>query len=365
MDKNDDLETNESPTADLEAAWDQLESSEDESSNEASDEGNTEEQDAEASLGADDGEAASTDASDDTSRSDISEQEEASPSSDEQASGESDSHPSVDENPPASWRPSVRESWKDLPANVKAEIQRRENDFAVGIQRSSEAAQYAHRLSKTVEPLRPFFNANGLSDEQGMQSVMQTAGMLMGGAPLQKAQAVANLISQYGVDIEALDGMLAGTPTGHTEQAGAVTPAIQQAIAQAVAPYRQNAEQMQRMQQQATQRQQQQSQQTLQQFAQDPSHEFYMDVRGQMAMLLDNAANTGQSMNLQQAYDTACRMNPEIFELMQRRAQADNPANKVAAAVSVVGDPGGDTSGPAPANLRDGIMAAWNAAEVR
>jgi hypothetical protein len=338
-----DIEKEENGLSDIEAAWDTHESEE------AVLEEPTESEDiTELSMGEEPTEAVEepTEAPEPT--------EEAEAPAPEEAAAE------ASEPAPVSWKPAVREQWKNLPEEVRKEIQRREKDFAVGIQRSTEAAQYGARMHRMIEPLRPFFNANGLNDETGLQTVMQTAGMLMGGSPPQKAQAVANMIKDYGIDIEQLDGVLAQTLGGQpAQQQAGPDPMVQQQIQQALAPYQQFMGQLTQQQQAQQQHRAQEATQTVGQFSQDPKNEFYMDVREDMAMLLDAAASQNKELSLADAYDRACYMNPEIRNILSQRQLADSEQRRQQASVSVSGSPDGVTETQSPANMRDAIAMAW------
>lgn len=267
--------------------------------------------------------------------------------------------------PPVGWKAGVREHWKDLPKDVKEYIHQREREFHQGIQRSSEMAQYAQRLNQAIEPMRPFFRANGLDDERGLQSVMQTAGMLMGGSGPQKVQAVTNLIQQYGIDLQMLDQSLAqvygAAPSGEQgQQDPTANPQFKQMLEQELAPFRQFMGQLS----QATQRRQQQDSQRylgeVQQFAQSPENEFYYDVRADMADLLDLAANRGVNMTMQEAYERACYANPEIRQVLEQRKQREAASERAVQNSSVAGSPEGLDDMPDPDDLHGTIAHAWN-----
>jgi hypothetical protein len=255
---------------------------------------------------------------------------------------------------PQSWKAGSREDWKTLPASARKEVVRRERDFAQGIQRYSEAAQYGHRMHQMLQPMQPFFQAAGMDANQGLQSVLQTAAMLMGGGPQQKAQAAAQIIQQYGVDIETLDGLLAGDPNTQQQQSE-----VEQRIQQALQPYQQFMQQVNQSQQRAVQSRQQSAVSEVDKFAQDPKNTYYAEVREDMATLLDLAAQRGQEMTLQQAYDQACQYNERVRNAIEQKRLREDEERKRAASSSVTGDPGGSQQPSEPETIREALLRSW------
>ena len=110
----------------------------------------------------------------------------------------------------------------------------------------------------------------------------------------------------------------------------------------------------------------QQAGQSIEEFASDPDHEFFEDVREDMADIIDLATKRGQTIDMQTAYDKAVLMNPETADIISKRnlakqvQAAAKPVEQARrAAVSVTGAPtvGGDKTGD---SLRDSIIAAAN-----
>jgi hypothetical protein len=256
---------------------------------------------------------------------------------------------------PKSLSPAAREVWKDAPEAVKAEFKRMDSRMEGLAQKFGANAQRAEQMDRTIAPYQQYMQMNG-GPGKSIQSLLQTGATLQMGSPQQKAQIVAQLIGQFGVDIESLDNMLVGNaPTAETQQMSAV----QQAVQQAVAPYQQTMADLQQRQQNENQHQQQAVGNEIQQFANDPANEFYKDVAPRMADELDQASKNGQQMSLKQAYDTACRVNPEIWKIMASREAAKSIGNKRKAATSIHGTPGGEGGGDQATNLRGAIEAAW------
>jgi hypothetical protein len=239
---------------------------------------------------------------------------------------------------------------------MREAIAKREADFARGIQKYAENAKRAEAMDKALAPYQQFLAVNGSSPSESIKSVLQTASLLQMGSPAQKAQATVQLIKNFGVDVSAVDQLLVGENPEQLQQ----QDRVHQAVQQAVAPYQQMMQQWQQSQQAQQAQLQNQVGQEINQFASDPKNEFYMDVRNDMADLMDLAAQRGQEMSLEEAYRRACAMNPQVAQVMESRKAAQQLESKRRAATSVAGSPGGTPSANAPTSIRAALAAAWD-----
>jgi len=205
-----------------------------------------------------------------------------------------------------------------------------------------------------LQPYSQLFAMNG-GPQNILPGLLQSASMLQMGSAPQKAQTVANIIKQFGVDIATLDSLLAGEqPSGQSSQ-------LEQLLDQRLQPIQQVLGQFQ--QQQATQAQQQQQRviSDVEMFASDPKNEFYNDVRADMADILDMAANRGRPMTLQDAYDRACQIHPQVSQIIAARGNQQRVNSKRTAASSLRGGPGGSPGAPAIGDsVREAVEAAWD-----
>lgn len=272
--------------------------------------------------------------------------------------------PSKGQKAPASWSPANREHWAKLPDNVKTQVAKREAEVNKVLQDSATARNAASQLNQVMAPYQQGLMAAGYGDPfTAINAVMQAESSLRMGNAQQKANAVANLIHQYGIDIGQLDSILAGSPN---TQAAAPNGDMEAMIDSRMKPFndfvqQQNANQMY---------QQEQDQQTansqVSSFSADK--EFINDVRMDMADLLDMAAKHGQTMTLDQAYQKACAIHPEISKVMGQRqeqqrvmgTQQVTAAKKNAASASLTGSQGGAGGGAGEQSLYDTIKAAWD-----
>ena len=256
--------------------------------------------------------------------------------------------------PPKGLSPEAREAWKDTPDAVRAEIAKREQDYEAGIVKYAQNAKRAEAMDRTLQPFQQLFAMNG-GPANTIPGLLQTASLLQMGSGPQKAQTVANLIKQFGVDIQTLDSLLVGeTPQEKPDQK------FEQMLNERLSPLQQQLQQYQQREQQQFQQSQQMVETDLQRFASDPEHEFYSDVRGEMADLLEMAANRGREMSLKEAYNIACSTHPSISKIIQNRTMQQDVDKRRKAASSVRGGPGG-TPQQASANSRTAaLLDAWD-----
>ena len=192
-----------------------------------------------------------------------------------------------------------------------------------------------------------------------MESFLQTASTLQGGSAQQKAQTIAQLVNHYGVDINELDQSLVGG-SNDPQQAQ-----MEQLIKDRMAPYDQMVQQMAQQQDYQQQQVQVQADTDVKTFSEKA--EFLSDVRIDMADMIDAAARQGRNMGLQEAYQKACTLNPQIMAVLTQRQQAkqlqgsaENIAAKREAASSLSGKMAGSGGGSGSMSLHDTLARAWD-----
>ena len=249
--------------------------------------------------------------------------------------------------PPKSMSPAAREVWKDVPKEVKDEFAKFDQRMEGLAQKYGKNAERAEAMDRSLAPFQQMFAMNG-GAEQTIVPVLQTASILQMGTPQQKAEMITNMIKQFGVDVRAVDSLLVGEqpqqPQGQDVQA-----MINSALAQRDAQQQQYYDQ----QQQAT------INSEVQQFAADPKNEFYVDVRDTMADLMEMAANRGQPLSMQDAYNRACQMDDSIRGIIAARSSSKDVERRRSAAVSISGSPGGEGDTAPPDSLRGAIEDAF------
>lgn len=258
------------------------------------------------------------------------------------------------EKPPVGLSLEARESWKDTPDAVKADIRKREADYAAGIEKHRNATERVQGMDRALQPYGQYLQMNGGAGP-AIQSLLQTGSSLQMGSPQQKAQIVAGLIQQFGVDVRQLDSMLVGeAPTPESQQQSQ----FEQMLNQRLQPMQQQLQDYQQREQQQQQQVQNQIGQEVNEFG--AANEFYNDVRADMADLLDMAANRGRPMSMEQAYQLACGQHPQISKILAQRASQVSVDTKKRTASSITGNPGGRMTPQAPNSVAAALNAAWD-----
>ena len=266
----------------------------------------------------------------------------------------------------ATMRPAAREHWASLPEPVRQEIVRREQEVQGVLRESSAAKNIAGEFSRMVTPYLPIIKAEGVDPITAVGNLMEIASVLRVGTMQEKASTLAKLVSAYGVDIFALDSALAGTAPQHEAAPAVPADLVQREVNKVLAPY---MEQAQMRQQQQSEKIYQEVGRELQDFA--SKHEFYADVRMEMADLMEVAERNGREITMKQAYDYVCSLHPEISKVIIARQQAQNATALTksaqqarSAAVSVRGAaPVGSPSKAEPSSIRDAIEAAMDSVD--
>jgi hypothetical protein len=271
-----------------------------------------------------------------------------------------------EERAPQSWKPETRQHWQTLPPEVRGEIARREGEFARAMQETSEARRFSDAVMKTIAPYEMFIKAENSNPIQAIDNLMSTAARLRTGTAPEIAGLVSQLVSQFGVGrfgpgfIEALDQAL----VGQTPQQDPREVAMRRQLEQEIAPVKQFMSQFQQMQQMQEQQMQEKAGNEVSNFL--ANQEFAMDVKEDMADLIELAAKRGREMSIEEAYERATRAHPSIGKILSKRDQATTAQSQTqvaqrarSAAVSVSGAPSVGSSGSGAGDLRSVIENAF------
>jgi hypothetical protein len=254
---------------------------------------------------------------------------------------------------PQSWKPGAREAWASVPPDVRAEVYRREKESAMLAQQTSQARHVTDYVSQLQQKYAPALQAEGVDALTASANLMNLASELRFGPAQIKAQRVAQIIRNYGVDVNLLANVLDGQPVPQGQQPQMMTdPRVDQLLAQ-----------LQGMQQSRQEAVVEKAVGEVEAFGGDK--EFFEDVREDMADLLEVASRRGIDLSLDQAYERACQMQPEISKVLAARAAAQQAGTARqstqrarAAASSVRGTPSNVSTNSQPDNLRGAIEAA-------
>ena len=267
------------------------------------------------------------------------------------------------EKAPQAWKPGAREAWAALPQEVRQEVLRRERETTVALQESSGARQAVERLQHIIGPYEAMIRSEGSEPFKAIERLLQGAGTLRMGSPQARAAMVAQVVSEYGVDVALLDAALAGQapPEGYQPQQQVNVQAIVEQAKQAA---------LAEFQQARVRVHQQNAIGDVEKFM--SSHEFAPDLREDMALVMEAAARKGLELSLDDAYARAVQMNPEVAAIVKQREAAAKAGNGTAstqrarlATSSVRSAPTGARPRPESesSSVRDDIMQAIEDAE--
>lgn len=265
---------------------------------------------------------------------------------------------------PKSWKPAARQKWTKLDPEIQAEVTRREKQIMHEFGVNNQARQIANEFNKVVQPFQARMQALGVSPMRAVNELLKADHILSSAPPQQKAQHMARLIREYGVDIKALDSALAG------EQPDPQTSALEQMLSKRLAPIQQFVNQQRQAAEQQKQARQHEALSTVQAMAADSTkYPFFEDVRQDMADLMELAARRGIQLTPEEAYERAVHINPETAPLVAKqqmsqmqRSTAQKQSAKAQAAkrasASVTGSPSAGPTKKGDNSLRGTLEAA-------
>lgn len=258
---------------------------------------------------------------------------------------------------PESWKPATREHWAKLPVEVREEVMRREKEISNTLTQTAGARKFAEAFTQTIRPYEHFLRMENANPLQAIDELFRTSAILRVGSAGEKAKMVADIVKRHGVDIEDLDRALVG------QQVPDENGKFRELLKSELQPVNQFMQQFSTIRQQHQQKTQTQIDTELAEFS---KKEFYGDVRETMADIMEIAANRGQELTLQLAYERAIAMTPEIQTIIQRR-QSEEVKKKRRAASSLPSRSSGmgDPADPGQDSVRGAIEAAFDESNNR
>ncbi len=220
---------------------------------------------------------------------------------------------------PQSWKPAVRDAFAKLPPDMQRvigeEVNRRERETAIALQRASEAGKGIQPWQDAIRPYEAQIRSAGQEPHQYVGELLKTAHLLTYAPPQQKAAVLADIIAQFGVPPQDLDQALVarmqGRPMQQPQQAQ-LQPDVRALLREEIAG----------MQHAAMARQAEEQASSLSQ-----KLEFYDDVAPQMADILDVWAKQGKKTvtedDINRAHNIACSLNDDVREALEQRKKAD------------------------------------------
>lgn len=222
---------------------------------------------------------------------------------------------------PTSWKGPLQAKFAKLEPDVRAEIHRREADFHKGLSELKPLANVGKLLHAEIAPYEAMIREYKLTPQQVIRDLFKTASTLRGGTQAQKIAIMRGMANEYSIDLNSV------LPT---EQEIAAAAAAPQPDPQVPALRQQLAESQDQMKQFRDQQLADLKAET-DAFAQAPGHEYFEEVKAEMAALLES----GTAKSLQEAYDNAIYAKPSVRAKVlakQQETQRQSAADKAAAA---------------------------------
>ena len=217
---------------------------------------------------------------------------------------------------PRTWRPEAAAHWNELPPQVQAEIQKREQDIFNGLNQYKQFANIGQRALQAVKDVLPVLQQQGQDPYAFMRDMCEVHRLLSAGTPEQKARAFTALALHYGVA---------------TDQNGATSPLPDQ-----MEMMRQQIANLTNFQARSMQQQQfaqkQYCSQQIEAMAADKENAPYFD---EAVPMMTELISKGLAKDLKEAYNNAIWLVPSIRAKLQAntsQAMAEAGAAKVAVA---------------------------------
>ena len=263
----------------------------------------------------------------------------------------------VKEPAPQGWTPQAKAEWDKVPANIRAEITRREQEIHKEFTAPDGALRLGREMKEVVTPYMQTINTLGVTAPVAVQHLLNTDHKLRNGSPEQKMEVVRAIFNDYKIDPSFL--------TQQRQPQEQIHPAIQQ-LQQEIAHLKQvaNPEVIQNQLQERMEHDKVVSEWNA--FAADPKHVHLEAVKQDMVALL----GSGSAKSYQEAYDSACWARPEIRSTLLNQQKAEEQAKrqeqvkaKKQASVSVSGSPGiaAPTSTAPQKTLREELSEQFDA----
>ena len=109
---------------------------------------------------------------------------------------------------PASWKKEAKGDWAALPLHVRQEVYKREMEVERVLKETAPIRQQIQEIQNVVSPYMARIQSAGVTPVQAMNELFKADFVLATGTPQSKAQMMAKLVKDYGVNIEDLDAAI-------------------------------------------------------------------------------------------------------------------------------------------------------------
>jgi hypothetical protein len=238
--------------------------------------------------------------------------------------------------PPASWKKDYHEIWKTADPKLQEYAWQREEQMRAGVEPLIQKAQFADQMHEVIQPYINTIRGLGIEPTQAVKALMEADHTLRNSDPQTRMNYFMQLAQSYGIN-------LGNQPMAPVDNTVYSLQNELNKIRGEIGSWKEAQEQQQNMALLGE----------INNFA--TRAEYFEEARPAMIQLL----NAGLAQTLEEAYDKAIRLTPELFEtvqqqhnakVQQQRSMEANRAAKAAraAAVSVRSStPGSNTASKA------------------
>jgi len=268
--------------------------------------------------------------------------------------------PPVWRRPPASWKKDYHEVWQKADPKMQEYAWQREEQMRAGVEPLLSKAQFADAMQEAISPYMQTIQGLGLSPDKAVAALMDADHKLRNSDPQTKLVYFQQLAQSYGINLGAMQGQQGQMPQQTVDPAVYALQNELNKVRGEVMGWKQQQEMMEN--------------QTLlneiNQFSLKADH--FEDVRPAMIQLLQS----GMAQTLDEAYEKAIRLDPNLFDQVTKAQQAEAAAKQAkeqnraakaarAAAVSVRSATPGVNTAPKAANRRAILEEAFSETESR
>jgi hypothetical protein len=217
--------------------------------------------------------------------------------------------------PPPGFSVATKQAWDALPDHVKADIAKRETEIETGFQRYTGLSRFAEEAERNGTTLQ-----NAVSDYVAVENELRkdpVSGVeflfqKMGMNPINVLNA---WFSRYAPQ-QGGNGQAPTAPQPQIDPNAIIEKAVEQARHGVRSEF-----------------QQEQINNDIAKFSVDPANRFFANVRPLMSRIVQAGKPDGGDYNLQEAYEAACWLNPEIRAILleETRGGQDKAAVRTAA----------------------------------
>ncbi len=253
---------------------------------------------------------------------------------------------------PRSWTAEEKAKWNEATPEVRKAILRREQEVELGFTKLDEDRNLGKSMKEAITPYLPIITAEGGTPVTAVKELLNTAYVLRTAPIAQKTALFHQLAKQYGVDLSQPNNTQGVQPSALLAE----IQQLKQQIAEQPDVFRKQQENLAIKSQ-------------IDAFSADPKNIHYEKLKPAMAALLQG----WQAKDMQEAYDKASWLDPEIRSAMQSDQLKASEGQRIAdikakatkartTAISVKGSPGINPVplGKSNGSIADDLREAWD-----